>query len=290
MDEITHLINTVMTGRGRPNIFPAGTGYKWIGNYNKDKWFQEEGEKWLKRRMEYFKQYTIPSLQNQTNQNFIHWISFRQGTKFCGQILDLYDYLKSINYKFIFTFNGQPYWDDKDNTSDEKVPVTKNPTLKVRLEQSLLVIKPYCNGKYVYLTVLDSDDMLHKDFIKNVQEIPFKERRTVVCGKGYALTYPSERYSKAEVADWEPTTNPPFYTIMYPVEVFTDAEKKLKYDEPFHSHEDIPKVFETIKLPDYSYCYLFHMANKGTSWEHPFRGKVYPESEWKEIIKNYGQG
>lgn len=288
--DVTHFIQTVMTGRGRPNPFPVGTGHKWINEKNILGFPSEESDKWLRERISYFKKYTIPSLQNQTNKNFIHWISFAEGTRFCGEVLKLHDYLKSIDYPFIFTFQGQPYWDDKDRYSNEKIPVGTNPTLKRRLEASLSVIEKYTKGKeYVYFTVLDSDDMLHRDFIENVQKIPFKERRVVVCGKGYALAHLSERYPKAEVADWIPTTNPPFYTIMYPTDVFTDAEKKLKYDEPFRSHEDIPRVFEPIKLPDYSYCYLFHMANKGTSWEHPFRGQVYPEEQWKKIIKGYGQ-
>lgn len=249
-----HIIQTTFTGRGKPK-------------------HQQESEEWLKRRIVLFKQYTISSLLHQTNKNFIHWISFRDKLdKNNFLIKQLSSFLKSLDYSFIFTFNGQPYWDDR----------APNDTLEERLRKSLKLIEPFCRNKdYVYLTMLDSDDMFHREVVDEIQNEGFRNKGALIYQKGFVFNDGTEQF-----ADWF-CESPPFYTLMYPQEIFLDASKKLEYDKPFTTHEDIIKHFDYKILSENRYCYLVHEDNKSTGWEHPFRGKEYSGEERNKILKGF---
>ena len=51
---------------------------------------------WFKDRIEIFKEYTLKSLQKQTCQNFVIWISFRKEDEDNILVKDLAEYIKSI--------------------------------------------------------------------------------------------------------------------------------------------------------------------------------------------------
>lgn len=233
-------------------------------------------DKWLTYRIKIFKNYTLKSLLNQTNKNFVHWISFRQVDKDRPLIKELYDHLKSLNYKFVFTFHGIGFWDDK----------YENDNLLERLTKTLPALREICEGKeYVWETILGSDDTAHKDAIKGIQDKEFAmgEGKALIHGNGYLFNANTQR-----LAEWNPETNPPFYTIMYPMETFLDPQKHFDYMKGFKTHEDIPRLFNCEKLPDGRYCYLVHKNNISTNWNHPFRGKIYKDEDVKEILKGFG--
>jgi len=249
---ITHFICTIFTGRG-------------INPFRGDEWFKE--------RIRIFKKYTIPSLQNQTNQNFTHWICFRAEEENNPITKELEKYLKKLNYNFVFTFNGQPFWDDK-------VP---NNTLKERLTKSLETIKELVRGDYVYFTVLDSDDMFHKEVVDEIQKQSFEYRRVLYYKTGFIWHEQSGR-----LAVWPHPTCPPYYTIMFSKDVFLDTEKHLEYYGSFTTHEDIIKVFDCTQLSDFKYVCLVHPNNISTNWGHSFMGEeIYYENQKREILKNF---
>lgn len=252
-----HIINTVMTGRGTPRI---------VGDQ-----ILEETDAWIEKRIELFKKYTLASLLNQTNKNFLHWICFRYHNPKWDE---LEKYLKSLNYNFVFTYDGQCHWDDR----------ASNLTLKERTEKSLKVLEPYIKGKkWVYYTLLDSDDMLMKDAVELIQQEEPTENRSLIFQKGYAVNY----FTK-ELGDWF-CVSPPFYTIIYPADIFLNAEKKMVYEDGLKSHENALTFFDAKIMPENKYSYLIHDINKSTDWNHHFRGQIYTDKEFiKQTFKDLG--
>lgn len=235
------------------------------------------GDEWYRYRIKIFKDYTLKSLLNQTNRNFITWISFRPQEKFNPLTWELYEYMSKLrDYPFVFTFGGLCFYDDK--FKDEE-------NLLKRLELTLPNLREVCEGKkWVLETLAPSDDMFHKDEMEEVQEcVPLAKKAALTHDKGFLFNQQSQR-----LAEWNPTTNPPFYTLIYPKEIFLDPQKHFEYMAGFKSHEDIVRLFNCFALPDRRYCVLVHKKNISTNWWHPFRGKVFSWREGKEILKDFG--
>jgi hypothetical protein len=249
------IIQTTFTGRGQ--IRPE---------------WKDCQKEWIKNRIKIFKKYTLASLSNQTDKDFLHWISFRKEDKNNSDISELKKYLKSIEYNFCFTFNGQPYWDDRGDNSD----------LKQRLSEDLALLRGFIKEN-VYFTVLDSDDCFKANMVESIKNIKFRENYAIIVKKGYCL-------HENELYKWNPKTNPPFYTIMFPKDIFLDKKNNISYWNYFKSHEDIPKIFKTKLLPNYMYLTLMHSLNRSTknpkNGIHPYIGKKVYDKE--KILNNFG--
>lgn len=259
-------------------------------------WADFKGQKWLDYRIKLFKEYTLKSLQIQEAQSFMIWLSFRPEEKGNYSVQQLELYIQKLGIKAVFTYDGLMYWDDKfqaglietcknilrvvrqcwreKNLSGlwriRNVLNNKNKTLHQRLENSLAVLRTEIPEptSWVYLTRIDSDDMFRRDLIKNIQKIP-PFRGAITCSTGYVYNS-----FTGEMAEWNPPTNPPFHTIIFPGPDFFDARYYLQYMRTFKSHEDIPKVFTCLPAPERSYCVLIHGNHISTIWDHPFRGKL----------------
>lgn len=247
--KFVHFICTVFTGRG----------IKQFG-----------GNDWYADRIRVFKKYCLPSLFNQTNRDFIHWICFRPEEEKNPHTIALGKYLDNLGYNYVFTFNSQPFWDDK----------TSNLGLIEKMQKSIDVVKKYTEGKdYVYFTVIDSDDMFQKDVVELIQKEEYEYKKALTPIKGYILND-----ATGQLADWNHQSCPPYYTIMFPTEVFLNAEKQLAYYYPFVSHEDILKIFKCKRMPDNLYCCTVHEGNISTHWKHHMRGEEYFLEEEKELL------
>lgn len=250
-----HLIYTPFTGVGLANGF--------------------RGSEWYKHRIGIFKKYVIPNLLNQTSQDFTHWISFRPEEKENPLTIELKKYLTKIGYKFIFTFDGLMYWDDK----------VQNDDLLPRLEKSLPQLKHLVAGKdYVYLTHLDSDDMISAETIGFIQKHEFKKHRAFIHSYGYALNE-----TTGQIVEWN-SPCPSTYTLMYPADVFIDPKRHIEYIDIYKgkNHFDIPKVYDPVVIP-HPYCATIHGANISTVWGHNFKGaEVLYESEKERLSKEFG--
>jgi hypothetical protein len=277
---ICHLILTPFTGLGKPDF---------------------RGDEWFKDRIKIFKENTLKSLQNQTNQFFVHWIAFRPEEQENRLTQELFKDLCTDEWRTVFTFGGIPFWDDKYNDREDKA-------LLKRLQDTLPSLKEIVgDAAYVYETILASDDMYHKDVVESIQQQPFALRRAVVHQNGYIRDL-----TDGKLATWNPPEGhlPPFYTIMYPADVFLDPVKHYDYmcviknmkmnkkREPYHSHEDIEKLFDCVRLPDSRYMVNVHGKNISTSWEgyrynelsktkHDFIGEEITEGK-DDILKNFG--
>ena len=81
---IFHIVQTIFTGKeDAKNVFDRV---------------------WLEDRIELFKKFTLKSLLNQTNRNFLHWILWRPEEKNEPLVQDLARFLRELKYEFVFTF------------------------------------------------------------------------------------------------------------------------------------------------------------------------------------------
>jgi hypothetical protein len=265
--DLCHLVLTPFTGLGKPRF---------------------RGDNWYKNRIKIFKENTLKSLQNQTNQFFVHWLTFREEEASNDLTKELFKDICTQEWRAQFTFGGIPFWDDKYRFDN----------LYHRLKETLPQLKETVgDALYVYETILASDDMYHKDVIESIQQQPFSYKRALVHWNGYIRNIETD-----QLAEWKPPVRhlPPFYTIMYPADVFLDPKKHFEYLKGYKSHEDIEKLFDCVRLPDNRYMVNVHGNNISTSWEgyrhnelkktkHDFIGEeIIDEKEKVEILKNFG--
>lgn len=232
------------------------------------------GDEWFKRRIELFHKYTLHSLKKQTNQNFIIWCQFRPEERDNPLLQKLIDSRIGCNIEYVFTFGGICIWDDRKENEEQG--------LLNRLKITLPGLEKIVGKEDVKLINLASDDMYSDEVVESVFNAPFAPRTALTHQLGYIYS------TDDRLAEWNPTTNPPFYTLMYTNEDFLNPEKHYKFLEGFHSHEDIVKVFNPVRMPDRRYMVLVHNANISTQWSHPFRGQeIYSQSEKNKILTKF---
>lgn len=267
------------------------------------------GDEWYKYRIQIFKEYTLRSLLNQTNRGFILWLTFIPEMRDHPLTLELRDYLAIKGIPTFMTFSGLPYWDDKfskglkerfmnaariarmawrENNPSILMSVfellkDKNATLKDRLAPALESIKNNINVEFdwVYVSRIDSDDMFHEDFIQEVHSFP-PFPGALTCRNGYVYNS-----NTGQLAEWNPKTNPPFHTIIFPKNDFFDPARYIQYFRGFKSHEDIPSVFNSQNLKDRKYCVVIHQKHISTLWEHPWKGKEIEGEKKQEVLENF---
>ena len=241
------------------------TPFLGLGDFNPD-------NQWFLNRIRIFKRYTQESLRKQ-NTEFLHLMSFRPEDE---QNPIMANFCSDLN--FYPLFSGLLYWDDRFVEESEK-----NRRLADRLEK-LNEIKKFCeDADWIYFTRLDSDDMFHKDAFQEIQSQEPKEKTAFIFQNGYIFNKKT-----AEIAEWNPTTCPPFYTICFPKDVFFDGKKHNEYMKGWKSHEDTVKIFNPVYMSDCSsnrkYCVLVHGKNTSTTWDHRFKGKMVDSNLINDFI------
>jgi hypothetical protein len=226
-----------------------------VGCFNPD-------NKWLIERIRIFKNFTKKSLLRQESNfdlYYTHWLSFRKGDEDNNLIANF-----ATDLSITPLFSGLLYYDDRFVESSEK-----NRRIADRLECIKEFENNYSDVDWIYFTRLDSDDMFHKDAFAEIMKQEPKEKTAFIFQKGYIV---NEKTS--EMAEWNPETCPPFYTICFPKDVFFNPQKHLEYMKGWKSHEDTVKIFNPVYMSDRKYCVLVHGKNTTTTWNHRFRGKA----------------
>ena len=249
-------------------------------------------QSWYVHRAEIFKRFTLKSLANQTNKNFMLICSFRAEEKNNTVTWEIAKAIEEAGLKYVFTFDGLWYVDDKYLRYNLKTKArnflmmlwdcwvykqwknpleilkhtfeNKNETLPARLAKSLDVVKILTGDNYdwVYLTRIDSDDMFHREAVNLIQSHPPAYKKALVFDHGFIYNIIT-----GQLATWEPPTNAPFHTIIFPGSTFFDPQKHKEYYGSFTSHEDIPKVFNAETLDMYKYMVSFHGKHISTGWD-----------------------
>lgn len=237
------------------------------------------GKRWLKNRIQIFKQFVVSSLLAQTNKDFIVWVSWRHEDRNCPLVKDLKKYLEFVFPKVVFTYSGVLFWDDKypDEVAYERLVNA----VRGSMGDLLNVIG---EADTVLMTIQPSDDCYHKEMVEEIQE-GFSQTDYQVLGykKGYVMDYKT-----FAVAEWNPETTPPFYTIKFPRETFMDAHKHVKYIGPYKSHEYV-KDFLKAKYDTTTRGFTVgtHGENISTVFNHPYARVPYT-GLLSELLARYG--
>lgn len=227
------------------------------------------GQDWYEFRAEIFKEFTIKSIIKQTDKRFLWWIQFRPEERHNPVTKEIEKALNKARISYTMTFHGPMIVEDE--------ATWHNDDLIERVEKSMVYIKPLVSFfEYIYEVNLDSDDLIHKDFVKTLREEPFRENGAMYCKDGYIWQLPDK------VAKWHNPDSNQNYTIMYPNEIYLDPVKKYKYQNGLKSHEEVPKLFNAKEMKG-MYCTLTHDTNVSTIWDHHFRG----EEVDKKILKDF---
>lgn len=234
------------------------------------------GNRWLRNRITIFKKYVIASLLNQTDRDFIHWISWREEERNNPYVKELHNWLSKIpDYQFVFTYSGVCFWDDKypDDIARERLSTAIHKAV-----QDLINLLPDNND--IIMLIQPSDDLYHKEAIQNIKLIfQTSDLEAVSFTRGYICNY-----NTLETMEYNPTTNPPFYAIKFPRLTFIDSGKHLAYTSikkdvnqyktgtPIPSHE---YVGDALKLGHFNvrgFLVGTHGENISTHFNHPFGG------------------
>lgn len=249
--KIAHIVYTPFTG---------------LGDFNPD-------NKWFLNRIRIFKQFTQQSLLKQGRsvldflnplalpkiKSYLHLVSFRKEDAQNPLIGSF-----ATDLDFIPLFSGLLYYDDRFSERSEK-----NRRIADRLD-CLKELESRCkDADWIYFTKLDSDDMFHREAFEEIMKQKPQEKTAFIFQNGYIYNKNTD-----EMAEWNPTTCPPFYTICFPKDVFFDGKKHAEYMKGWKSHEDTVKIFKPVYLSDRKYCVLVHGKNTTTSWNHRFKGKT----------------
>lgn len=266
--KITHLLYIPFTGLGLYNGF--------------------RGQRWLKNRRKIFWDFVIPSLKAQTNKNFILWISWRYEEKDNPLVKELKSYLDNIGLKNVFTYSGVCFYDDKypDDIARERLVSA----IHGSMGQLLNVMGEVDT---ILMTIAPSDDCYHSNAVRFLQNA-FKENselQAIGFTKGYICNYITK-----EVREYNPTTNPPFYTIKFPRDIFIDPKRhtdytalkkdvgKYKVGTPLPSHEYIAKCLKYGIINERGFLVGTHNENISTHFNIPFAGEKVDAS----ILKDFG--
>jgi hypothetical protein len=233
------------------------------------------GQDWYDFRAGIFEDYTIKSLKYQSNKDFLLWCSFRPEEFDNPTTKKIKRILKNSGLKYIMTYQGTMMTEDR--------AVEHNIDLKERLSKALPEVRKVVeDADYIYETNLDSDDTLRYDFSEMVQNKKFKKNGALYMKHGFVYNI------KDRLAEWHNPSSQQNYTVMFPAEIYFDADKRLEYLNGLKSHEEIPKLFDAEEMPEGMYCAIIHGTNISTVWEHPFMGREYFYSDDKDtILKNF---
>lgn len=252
------------------------------------------GNRWLKNRIKIFKQFVIPSLQAQTCQDFTLWISWRPEERHNRIVRNFQKCLESVELNVIHTFSGVCFYDDK--YPDEVARDRLANAIHGAMNELVNVTEGDTGVEHVLMTIQPSDDCYHKDTIKGIQgvfkEIPdYQKLQALGFEKGYIMNYQTK-----ELKEWNPKTNPPFYTIKFKRPDFINTLKHIQFTSLKH---DVGKYKKGTPLPSHEYmkdCFRYgtisqrgflvgvHGENISTVFDHPYAGSNVP----KETLKGFG--
>lgn len=252
------------------------------------------GNRWLRNRIQIFKQFVIPSLQAQSNKNFTLWISWRPEEKRNPIVKEFQKYLETIkDFETIHTFTGVCFYDDKYPPKEARDRLLTAVHGACR-EQLVSATTDDTGYEWVYMTIQPSDDLYHKNTVEFIQSFFSKNPQFGAVGfrKGYIMDYQTKR-----LAEWNPKTNPPFYTIKFQRHEFINPIQHVKHTElkhdvpgypkgtPLPSHEWVGDAFKYAVVDQRGFLVGTHSDNISTVFDHPYANG---DLTGAPILKDFG--
>lgn len=247
------------------------------------------GNRWLKNRLRIFKQFVLPSLLAQSSKEFTLWVSWRPEEKYNKYVKEFVEFMDGVKeFKTVHTFHGVCFWDDK--YSDEEA----RDRLLTNLHDTMGELVGHVGDvSHVLMTIQPSDDCYSSVAVAGIQAC-FNETPDMDAfgfSKGYICNYLTK-----EVAEYNPTTNPPFYTIKFTKAAFinplehanhTSLKKdagKYKKGTPLPSHEYVKDCLRYGVIQEREFLVGTHRENISTVFTHPFKGSMVD----KNILARFG--
>jgi len=234
------------------------------------------GNRWLKNRIKVFEQFVLPSLKAQTNQDFTVWCSWRHEEKSNNIVQEFVKRMETSGLSFVHTFNGVCFWDDKYDDTEARSRLLSS--LHGSMGGLFDVIT---DADTILMTIQPSDDCYSSVAVEGIQAVfrAHPEYQAFGFSRGYIMNY-----STREVKEYNPTTNPPFYTIKFNKGVFIDPLKHIQYTGPYKSHEYVGDKLTYGSINEREFLVGTHGENISTIFNHPYAGATVPE----ETLKRFG--
>ena len=221
MNTITHIVQ-IFLDIERPSI----------GKYNLDL-----PEKWVKYRIGLFNKFTLPSLLNQTFQDFRIFL-------ICG------NKHKKLTSNFNWNKRVEICYGKGNGGTITTGPGYPKPGLKVKEFLSI-------DTDYIAITRLDSDDLLHREAMADVRDnIIMSDERRCLIFKKYLVWDTVNRF----IMPIHHKRSPPFITHIFPKSIYKDYDKFAS--QHFVNHRFAGgKAQETVELPADRICVVNHEEN-----------------------------
>ena len=234
------------------------------------------GNRWLKNRIKIFKQFVVPSLLAQTNKDFVLWVSWIPEMRNNKLVQGLVAFLDTTGLKVAHTYAGVCFYDDKYPDAEAK------DRLALSLHYSASDLSAHLGEcELVLMTIQPSDDCYRSDMVERVQKVFVENKDVQAFGYRKGLIM---RYATGEVAEYNPLTIPPFFTIKFKHPVFIDPYLHMQYTGPYKSHEYIAERLKFLESYDRGFLVGTHGENISTVFDHPFKGADLNQS----VLKDFG--
>lgn len=276
-------VNKESEGKYKHLMYMPFTG---LGLYNGFR-----GNRWLKNRIQTCKQFVIPSLQAQTVKDFTLWISWRPEERYNHIVKEFQEWLKGTGLDVIHTFSGVCFYDDKYPVKEAQGRLIS--AIHGAMIELIDATEGDSGYEWVLMTIQPSDDCYHRNAVKGIQAV-FKELPALQAfgfEKGYLMNYKTK-----ELAEWNPKTTPPFYTIKFPRPIFVNPLQHVEYTAlkkdvgdykkgtPLPSHEYVKDCLRTGYVKDRGFLVGTHSDNISTVFDHPYKGLVIDQ----DVLKDFG--
>ena len=231
------------------------------------------GNRWLRNRIKVFKNFVIPSLLAQSNQDFTLWVGWRPQERDNKYVIELKEWLGTQPLKVIFTYGGLCFWDDKfpDDVAKAKLATNLHTSLRG-------LVDDIGDVDYVYMTIQPSDDCYRRDAVDIIQQALRQGIDAFGFTKGYIMNYQTK-----EVSEYNPNTNPPLYTIKFKKSTFIEPSEHIAF-APIKSHEYVANHLKYGVLDERGFLVGTHGENVSTYYNHPFKGAVVSE----DVLEKFG--
>lgn len=202
------------------------------GKYNLDL-----TKEWVKYRIGIFNKFTLPSLLNQTFQDFRIFL-------ICGN--------KHKKLTSNFNWNKRVELCYGKGRSGTITTGPGYPPSSLKVKEFLEI-----DTDYIAITRCDSDDMLHREAMANVRDnVNLSDKRTCLIFRKYIVWDMVNRF----VMPVHHKKSPPFITHVFPKSIYKDYDKFAS--QHFINHRFAGgKAKETVELPADRICVVNHEEN-----------------------------
>lgn len=204
---------------------------------------------WIEKRMRLFMRYTVASLRNQRNQQFMCYVYHTPKTKpLIQETLSHYEALP-LNIQFVST-------------------------LDLRLNELV------SRGKILYQVTLDSDNMYGPYFISDLKVRKVRSStRSIICQRGYI--YHEATSTLAAIIHPAPS----FYAAIYSKETYPVLYKKRLFEKHF---EAIKYPYEILEGINYCICiHDWNLDNEWMRLFIRYGGQLIQGTEKEQILKEW---